>query len=138
MGSFRHLVMGLLISIGATLAHAQEDPYIGKTFAELMQLEDFRAAYLASLKRTPISGARWARADGGLPVSVYIPGPEKRNIVRTATCVPRTCFNNRIDVFFDPLERHAWIYTKIGARTGWSGGINPFLKTYFEPHLPKK
>jgi hypothetical protein len=130
-------LIGAMLIVFCGAAAAQEDPYIGKTFGELMQLEDFSAAYLASLKRTPIAGARWARTDGKLPVSTYIPGPNQRLILKTATCAPRTCFNNRVDVFFDPLDRRAWIYTKIGARTGWSGGIDPFIKRYFEPHLPK-
>ena len=137
MKLFSTLLTALCLSLTAPSAQAQEDPYIGKTFAEMLQLPDFRAAYLASLKRTPIRGAGWAMSDAKLPASVYIPGPDSRNVIRLATCAPRACASRRIDIFFDPLENRVWLFTRIGTRTGWSGGINPFLKKYFEPHLPK-
>jgi hypothetical protein len=121
----------LLPGIGQT----QEDPYIDHNFAELLAMDDFRVAYDEAMSHSPIAKAGWLRKDAGLGKSQYVTGPDNRQLVRSATCSPANCKSSRVDVFFDPLRRKAYVYLKLGTRGGWLGTPDTFMKRALEPLL---
>jgi hypothetical protein len=129
-------VLWLIVTISpAAQAQALEDPFIGRSFGELLAREDFGGAYRAAVQRTPVGRAGWPMKDAGLPASSLVTLSNSSQFVRTATCGRPRCDANNVQVFYSRADGRIFVYLTVGGRGGWTGAPDTFVRQELLKHL---
>jgi hypothetical protein len=116
-------------------AQALEDPFVGRSFAELLARDDFGSAYRAAVQRTPVGRAAWPMKDAGLPPSSVVTLSNSSQFVRTATCGRPRCDANSAQVFYSRADGRIFVYLTVGGRGGWTGAPDTFVRQELLKHL---
>jgi hypothetical protein len=109
--------------------------YENQPFGELLKIEDFNAAYRLALSKSPLARQSWALRDAGWAPSKFVPGPHNRRVLMTGTCSTRKCDLNKVQVFYDPSSKKAYVHLTLGNKAAWLGRPDPFEKRVLDPLL---
>jgi hypothetical protein len=111
------------------------EDYAGKSFDELLKIEEFGTAYRTVMLKTPLARAAWPYRDAGWAVSKLVLGPHNRQVVVTGTCSSRKCDLNKVQAFFDPISKKMYAHLTLGNKAAWLGKTDTFEKRTLEPLL---
>jgi hypothetical protein len=110
----------------------------GKTFEELMKIEEFSSAYREVMRKTPLVRAAWPFRDAGWPPSTLVGGPHNRQVVVSGTCSSRKCDLNKVQAFYDPISKKMYAHLTLGNKKAWLGKTDPFEQRVLQPLLHTK